>query len=67
MEPLISNNLSDNPLVSIVVPVYNVEAYLNQCLDSIINQTYRNVEIILVNDGSTDGSPSIINDYARKD
>ena len=47
--------------ISIIVPVYNVERYLNRCLDSIINQTYNNIEIILVNDGSTDNSLEICN------
>ncbi|MBQ3430359.1 glycosyltransferase, partial [Candidatus Saccharibacteria bacterium] len=45
-----------NPLISLIIPVYNVEPYLSSCLDSIINQSYQNLEIILVNDGSTDGS-----------
>ncbi len=54
-------------LVSVIVPVYNVENYLSQCLDSIIHQTYKNLEIILVNDGSTDGSGKICDDYAAKD
>ena len=43
------------PLISIIVPVYNVEAYLAKCVDSILAQTYTNLEIILVNDGSSDG------------
>lgn len=56
-----------NPLVSIIVPVYKVEPYLRQCLDSIINQTYTNLEIILVDDGSPDGCPQICDEYAAKD
>lgn len=54
-------------MISIVVPVYNVEKYLPECLDSLVNQTYRDIEIICVNDGSTDNSPSILEEYARKD
>ena len=53
--------------VSIIVPVYNVEKYLRECLDSIINQTLEDIEIICVNDGSTDSSLQILNDYAQKD
>ena len=52
--------------VSIVVPVYNVEKYLPQCLESILNQTFQNFEIIVVNDGSTDESERIIQQYSLK-
>ncbi|MBD5132890.1 MAG: glycosyltransferase [Clostridiales bacterium] len=55
------------PLVSVIVPVYNVEKYLARCLDSIVGQTYRNLEIILVNDGSTDRSGEICLQYAQSD
>jgi len=52
--------------VSIIVPVYNVENYLAKCLDSLINQTHQNIEILVVNDGSKDNSDQIIQNYARK-
>lgn len=55
------------PLISIVVPVYNVKQFLTKCLNSIISQTYSNLEIIVVDDGSTDGSATICDDYAKKD
>ena len=55
------------PKVSIVIPVYNVEKYLRQCLDSVVNQTLRDIEIICVNDGSKDSSPDILREYAEKD
>lgn len=53
-------------LVSIVIPVYNVEDYLEQCLQSVINQTYKNLELIVINDGSTDSSGDIIERYVKK-
>ena len=53
--------------ISVIVPVYNVEGYLSNCLDSIICQSYKHLEIICVNDGSTDNSPGILEEYARKD
>ena len=53
--------------VSIIVPVYNVEKYLDKCIESIVNQTYRNIEIILVDDGSPDKCPEICNEWAKKD
>ena len=55
------------PKVSIIVPTYNVEPYLRECLDSICRQTLKDIEIICVNDGSTDGSLAIINEYATRD
>ncbi|PWK93828.1 glycosyltransferase involved in cell wall biosynthesis [Hallerella porci] len=55
------------PLVSIIVPIYKVEPYLRRCLDSIVKQTYTNLEIILVDDGSPDGCPQICDEYAAKD
>lgn len=58
---------SRNQVISVIVPVYNVEKYLRQCLDSIINQTYPHLEIILVNDGSTDSSGDICDEYAALD
>lgn len=57
----------DRPLISVIVPVYNVESYLPQCIDSILAQTYENLEIILVDDGSTDSSGRICEDYAGRD
>ena len=53
--------------ISVIIPVYNVENYLEESLDSIINQTFTDLEIICVNDGSTDNSPSILNNYANND
>ena len=53
--------------ITVIVPVYNVENYLNKCLDSILKQTYQNLEIIVVNDGSTDNSGGICQEYAQKD
>ena len=53
--------------ITVIVPVYNVEHYLDKCLDSLINQTYKNLEIIVINDGSTDNSGIICQEYAQKD
>lgn len=55
------------PKVAIIVPIYNVEKYLKDCLDSLIHQTYKNLEIILVDDGSTDKSTDIAKAYFEKD
>ena len=54
-------------LISVIVPVYNVEKYLNRCVDSIVNQTYKNLEIILVDDGSLDNCGKMCDEYAEKD
>lgn len=56
-----------NPLISFVVPVFNVEEYLEQCVSSILNQTYRNIEVILVDDGSTDNSGNICDSFSKTD
>lgn len=54
-------------MISTIIPVYNVDNYLPKCVDSIINQTYKNLEIILVDDGSLDRCPDICDEYAKKD
>lgn len=56
-----------NPLISVIVPIYNVEKYLPRCVESIINQEYKNLEIILVDDGSPDNCPQICDDYQKQD
>jgi len=53
--------------ISIIIPVYNVKDYIRKCLDSVVNQTYKNIEILLINDGSTDNSGKICDEYALKD
>ena len=55
------------PLVSVIIPVYKVEQYLDECVASVVNQTYRNLEIILVDDGSPDDSGAICDEYAARD
>ena len=55
------------PKISVIVPIYNAEAYLRECIDSVINQTLKEIEVILVNDGSTDQSLKICNEYVEKD
>ncbi|GBG06367.1 hypothetical protein PAT3040_00892 [Paenibacillus agaridevorans] len=59
--------MKNNAKISIIIPVYNVEKYIEKCLNSIINQTYKNIEVICVNDGSTDKSGNICDEYAAKD
>lgn len=54
-------------LVSVIIPVYNVEKYLNRCVDSVLNQSYKNIEVILINDGSIDNSPTICDYYLERD
>ena len=53
--------------VGVIIPIYNVAPYLKECLDSVINQTYKNLHVVLVNDGSTDGSLEIAKEYVLKD
>lgn len=60
-------DLYNEPMISVIVPVYNVEKYIRKCIESIIKQTYHNLEIILVDDGSTDNSGMICDDYAKRD
>ena len=57
----------DKAVISIIIPIYNVEKYLRECLNSVVNQTFKNIEIICVNDGSLDNSLSIIEEFAQKD
>ena len=57
----------NKPIVSVLIPVYNVEKYLKKCLDSVVNQTLTDIEIICVNDGSTDGSLKILEEYRSID
>lgn len=59
--------MKGNPLISVIVPVYKVEAYLDKCVKSILNQTYQNLEIILVDDGSPDNCPAKCDEYAEQD
>ena len=59
--------MKKQPLISIIIPVYNVEQYLDECMKSLINQTLKDIEIICINDGSTDNSLEILKGYAEKD
>lgn len=63
---MLINNL-DNPLISVIVPIFNQDKVLKTCIDSIINQSYTNIQIILINDGSTDNCAKICNQYKNKD
>ena len=60
-------NVDEQPLVSVIVPVYNVERFLDRCVHSLTNQTYRRLEIILVDDGSPDGSSELCDEWAKRD
>ena len=64
---LIQNKINYIPKVSVIIPVYNVEEYLRECLDSVVNQTLKEIEIICVDDGSTDSSLEILKEYAKND
>ena len=57
----------ENPLVSVILPIYNVEKYLDRCITSVVNQTYKNLEIILIDDGAKDSSPQICEKWRQKD
>lgn len=59
--------MENKPLLSVIIPVYNVEAFLTRCVGSVLNQTYDNLEVILIDDGSRDGSGGICDDYAARD
>ena len=59
--------MNEKPLISVIVPIYNVEEYINKSVRSIVNQTYENLEIILVDDGSSDGCPQICDKWAEQD
>ena len=59
--------MDNSSLVSVIIPVFNVQPFLSEALDSVIQQTYRNLEIILIDDGSRDGSEEICDEYARRD
>lgn len=62
-----TNSSLNDPLISVIVPVYNQEQYIKRCVDSLLNQTYQNLELILVDDGSFDSSPGICDRYALQD
>ena len=62
-----STNASSSPVLSLLIPIYNVERYLRECLDSALAQTLEDIEIVCINDGSTDNSPAIIREYMERD
>lgn len=66
-DDLMSQNIVQTPVVSVIVPVYNSSKYLSECLDSILGQTFTDIEVICIDDGSTDNSLSILNNYAQMD
>ncbi len=62
-----SKKMDESPLISVIIPAYNAKDYLRECLDSVCNQSYSNLEIICINDGSTDNTQQIMQDYAQQD
>lgn len=58
--------MQESPKISVIVPVYNVEKYLNKCVSSLVNQTYKKLEIILVDDGSPDNCPQMCDDWVKR-
>lgn len=58
--------MKKRPKISIIIPVYNTEKYVGRCLDSVIDQTFRDIEVLVIDDGSTDDSPNIIKSYVQK-
>ena len=58
---------NNQPKISVIVPIYNAQKYLHRCVDSILNQTFTDFEVLLINDGSTDQSPAICDEYAKID
>lgn len=67
MKKVFKGEKMEKELITIIIPVYNVEKYIHKCIDSVINQTYKNLEIILIDDGSKDNCSIICDDYAQKD
>ena len=61
-----STEIMDQPLVSVVIPVFNAERYIRECLDSVIGSTLKEIEIICIDDGSTDNSLTIVKEYEKK-
>ncbi len=61
----INHNLMYKPLISVIVPIYNVEKYVRKCIESIIHQSYEHIEVLLIDDGSSDNCPSICDEYKR--
>ena len=62
-----SDEIEEKNIISVIIPIYRVEKYLNKCVDSVLNQTHRNIQVILVDDGSPDNCPAICDEYAKKD
>jgi glycosyltransferase involved in cell wall biosynthesis len=64
---MLDSGIKSNPLISVIIPVYKVEEYLNKCVDSVLNQEFKEIEVLLINDGSPDNCPVICDEYARVD